>query len=152
MYWATSFCERENSSKRARMYADRAWCPCGPSAVAVEVCAWFIGSRLIRRLPPPFLHGRRQRSDDASRGGSAAALVCFLVLLMLGHDLEHDVGDQRADDRADPEECREQGQRLAQRIGSDEHHAPSVPQGRDRKGAPLAAPGSVLASRPIAAR
>src|SRR5205814_9382670 len=26
MYWATSFCEREQSSKRARMYLDRLWC------------------------------------------------------------------------------------------------------------------------------
>ena len=26
MYWATSFCEREKSSKRETMYAERVWC------------------------------------------------------------------------------------------------------------------------------
>ncbi len=33
MYCATSFCERENSSKRERMYADRAWWDADWSAV-----------------------------------------------------------------------------------------------------------------------
>ena len=30
MYCATSFCEREHSSKRARMYLDRLWCSLVP--------------------------------------------------------------------------------------------------------------------------
>ena len=44
MYWATSFCERENSSKRARMYADSAWWPWGVSGATVVDEDCFIGS------------------------------------------------------------------------------------------------------------
>ena len=64
MYWATSFCEREHSSKRAWMYLERLWCSLVPftgaggrSAVlvatrsAVLVATRFIGA-LVRRIAP----------------------------------------------------------------------------------------------------
>src|SRR5205807_5446339 len=95
MYWATSFCERENSSNRERMYADNAWAalPAGsepvpaaplvaaagvvePLALAalfgaldgVVVADDFIGSRLFRRPPLPFLHW-----VNRTQGGPAPA-------------------------------------------------------------------------------
>src|ERR1700733_6126972 len=63
MYWATSFCEREHSSKRAWMYFDRLWCslvpPSGETALTdstslvgrsgVFVAARFIGGS-VRRI------------------------------------------------------------------------------------------------------
>src|SRR5919112_6406039 len=36
-YWATSFCERENSSKREEMYADRVWWPLAAGGMVVTV-------------------------------------------------------------------------------------------------------------------
>ncbi len=44
MYCATSFCERENSSKRAWMYADRLWGVCAGAGGAVVVIDRFIAS------------------------------------------------------------------------------------------------------------
>ena len=64
MYWATSFWEREKSSKRERMYAESACREFDGSklgAVAagdlVGVIGCFIGSPLIRRSPRAFLQG-----------------------------------------------------------------------------------------------
>jgi hypothetical protein len=65
MYWATSFCEREKSSKRERIYAERAW---REGAVAVasaderELTDCFIGRRLFRRRPVAFLQELELRS------------------------------------------------------------------------------------------
>src|SRR4051794_14654387 len=56
MYWATSFCERENSSKRACTYAERVWWPpasCGACAVGDPVR--FMGRPAIRRRRRAFL-------------------------------------------------------------------------------------------------
>src|SRR3954449_3426957 len=79
MYCATSFCERENSSNRARMYAERVWWPrasCGACAVGDPVR--FIGRPAIRRRARPFLQGaaaveRRAVERDASGTGPDAS-------------------------------------------------------------------------------
>ena len=62
MYWATSFCEREHSSKRAWMYLDRLWCSLVPFAGGARlgsigvVATRFIGGS-VRRLRPAILPG-----------------------------------------------------------------------------------------------
>ena len=68
MYCATSFCEREHSSKRARMYFDRLWCslvpPTGGWRSLVGVATRFIGA-LVRRRRLSLL----PRSRDLAAGG-----------------------------------------------------------------------------------
>src|SRR5579884_3788667 len=69
MYWATSFCEREHSSKRAWMYEERAWWPCGESAVAVGLDDGFMGRLTFdagRRRSFTLLTGRAGRPREAS--------------------------------------------------------------------------------------
>ena len=59
MYCATSFCERENSSKRATMYPDRAWWPWGDSGVR-----W---SRWLASSAGVLFDARRRRSFQIGR-------------------------------------------------------------------------------------
>ena len=49
MYWATSFCERENSSKRAVMYAERVWWPLGGGRRGGGCGGALHGEQLFRR-------------------------------------------------------------------------------------------------------
>src|SRR5215217_3746594 len=64
-YWATSFWERENSSKRAWMYDDR------DSGATVVASARFMGDAVIRRSAATFLPRERgldpRRCRDAPR-------------------------------------------------------------------------------------
>src|SRR5437588_7793233 len=68
MYCATSFWDREKSSKRERMYAERAWRESSDDFEArgvvvdwVELTACFIGRRVIRRPPAAFLQNALSR-------------------------------------------------------------------------------------------
>ena len=58
MYCATSFWERENSSNRAWMYAERVWCPRASwGGRVVVVAALFMGEPVLRRRARRFLQG-----------------------------------------------------------------------------------------------
>ena len=63
-YWATSFCERENSSKREEMYADRVWWPCGGRRHRQRSSAWRTAVSTPRPYPPP---PRCERCPHATR-------------------------------------------------------------------------------------
>src|SRR3712207_967029 len=72
MYWATSFCERENSSKRAWMYSERDCGPASPGGGAVVVAVCFIGAAVF--------DARRRRSfqaagEDGARRTQSARLL-----------------------------------------------------------------------------
>src|SRR5215210_5431745 len=74
MYWATSFCERENSSKRATMYADRVWwAPGAPgrSAAGVVVARFMASGTFDGRSARSFLGypaGSHEAHADTARG------------------------------------------------------------------------------------
>ena len=113
MYWATSFCERENSSKRARMYADRAWWPVG-GAVAVGAAGCFIG-RPSDSTPTASRPSRLL--DAASPAGGASTSRCSASP---GSPCARpgpgdDVDDQHVGDHADPQEREQQRDRLPSR-------------------------------------
>ena len=67
MYCATSFCERENSSKRARMYVERVWCLGAPEGGLAVLEARFIGGPVFRRPGAAFLPRTRFRDMSAPR-------------------------------------------------------------------------------------
>src|SRR4051794_12992771 len=51
MYCATSFWDRENSSNRAWMYAERVWCPLASWGGRVVVAALFMGDAFFDGVP-----------------------------------------------------------------------------------------------------
>src|SRR3954453_4484695 len=63
MYCATSFCEREKSSKRAWMYVE------SDSGVVVGVADRFIGVKLFRRACPRFLCRLKRSAPGGGRTG-----------------------------------------------------------------------------------
>ena len=72
MYCATSFCEREKSSKRAWMYVE------SDSGVVVGVADRFMGDSLFRRRASRFLSARREalagvKTKRARRGHTGRA-------------------------------------------------------------------------------
>src|SRR5436189_5646856 len=71
MYWATSFCEREQSSKRARMYGDRLWC-----SLATAPCR--------RGAMPTFLRGVAPRELDAARPPLGRGAVVGVATRLIG--------------------------------------------------------------------
>src|SRR5690242_11470304 len=71
MYWATSFCEREQSSKRARMYLERLWC-----SLATAPCR---GGAMRS-----FLRGVAARELDATRPPLGRGAVVGVATRFIG--------------------------------------------------------------------
>ena len=70
MYCATSFWERENSSNRAWMYAERVWWPLASwGGAGVVVAERFMGERWFRRRRASFLPGARGSRRAARSAG-----------------------------------------------------------------------------------
>src|SRR5438309_6845333 len=67
MYWATSFCEREQSSKRAWMYVERLWCSRALAGAPAGVRAG-----ALRR-------GDRVGSSVAAAGGSGVLVAARFI-------------------------------------------------------------------------
>jgi hypothetical protein len=96
-----------------------------PAVVSDDVAADFIGSRVIRHRPAPFLQGPAGPSDPTPRISAPGHphptrgvlfQVALPVLPVLADDLGDDVDDQDVHDYPDPDECRQQGKRLREGV------------------------------------
>src|SRR4051794_18153527 len=63
-YCATSFCERENSSKREEMYADRVWCPEAEGGIAAVFGIAQRGFAHPCAYPPRGFHGATRNTHS----------------------------------------------------------------------------------------